>query len=158
MSVSRREFLTLLGTSFAGVAAVASLAQVGAAADVASASSLQPAQAGAGNWIVEQIGAVSKGAVSISLRHDATGERLLVDVCRKGAANAPASSRHFDLFLANAGQGQAPTPRHHVAALRALASHLDQHVQSVPATLQTQATRLVEHVDLHRTNDDIVAA
>lgn len=157
MSVSRREFLTLLGTSFAGVAAVASLAQVGSAA--APASSLpQPAQAGAGNWIVEQIGAVNKGAVSISLRHDATGERLLVDVCRKGAANAPASSRHFDLFLANAGQGQAPTPRHHVAAVRALAGHLDQHVRSVPATLQTQATRLTEHVDLHRTNDDSVAA
>lgn len=157
MSVSRREFLTLLGTSFAGVAAVASLSQMGAAANPSPALPLQPGQTGAGNWIVEQIGAVNKGAVAISLRHDATGERLLVDVCRKGSANAPASSRHFDLFLANAGQGQAPTPRHHVQAMRALASHLDRHVRSVPATLQTQETRLAEQVDLHRTNDDVAA-
>ncbi len=134
------------------------MSQLGSAAHPSSATPLQSGQAGAGSWIVEQIGAVDKGAVSISLRHDATGERLLVDVCRKGSANAPASSRHFDLFLANAGQGQAPTPRHHVEAVRALAGHLDRHVRAVPATLQTQDTRLAEQVDLHRTNDDFAAA
>jgi hypothetical protein len=158
MSVSRREFLTLLGTSFAGVAAVAGLGQLGG-----SASSTAPAGQGAsattgGNWIVDQIGAVDKGAVPVALRNDLSGEKLRVDVCRKGSANAVASSRHFDLFLANAGQGNAPTPRHHVEAARALAAHLDRHVRAVPATLQTQDHRLASQLDLHRTNDDLLSA
>lgn len=158
MSVSRREFLTLLGTSFAGVAAVAGLGQLSAAAGATASAGQDTAAVAGGRWIVDQIGAVNKGAVPVTLRNDLSGEQLLVDVCRKGSANAVASSRHFDLFLANAGQGNAPTPSHHVQAARALATHLDRHVRAVPATLQTQDARLASQLDLHRRNDDLANA
>lgn len=143
MSVSRRDFLALLGTSVAAAAAVAAVGSKG--------QSALPA----GNWIVEQIGAVHKGAVPITLRHDQTGERLLVEACRKGSlANPVVAGRRFDLFLANDGKGAAPTPAHHVAAVRSLADHLDRNVKAVPETVLTMAKRQRVHGELHTTNDD----
>lgn len=166
MSVSRREFLALVGTAFAGAAAVPALATLGrpSSASTEPATGTDPASeadptsesARGGQWIVDQIGAVNKGAVPVLLRHDPSGELLRVEVCRKGSANAVASSRHFDLFLANTGRGSAPTPRHHVLAARALAAHLDRHVRAMPAALQTQEARMASQVALHQCNDDEV--
>ncbi len=158
MSVSRRDFLALLGTSVAAAAAVAAVGSKGQSAAAAGQSSLP-----AGNWIVEQIGAVNKGAVPITLRHDQTGERLLVEACRRSGqrsrlggamANPVVAGRRFDLFLANNGQGSAPTQAHHHVALRALADHLDRNVKQVPETVLTMAKRQRVHGGLHTTNDD----
>ncbi len=148
MSVSRRDFMALLGTSVAVTVA-------GSAALVAAGA---PAKAPAGKWIVEHIGAVSKGAIPVTLRNDVTGETLRVEACRRGlAANPVAKSAHFDLFVANDGQGHAPTNRDHVAAVQGLAAHLDRTVQAVPATVLTMGERLTAHADLHATADDVLA-
>ncbi len=151
MSVSRREFLALLGTSIAGTAAVA---VAGANSAGSATPSAEPADAG---WIVDQIGAVSKGAVPITLRRASTGEVLRVDACRRGlAANPVASSRQFDLFLANDGRGNAPSPRHHVAAAQGLAAHLDRKiVASLPAAVLTMQQRQAVHAELHTSSDDL---
>jgi len=146
MSVSRREFLALLGTSVAATAAVA----VAGAEGVAPQGATPPV---AGRWIVDQIGAVSKGAVPITLRHDLTGEVLHIEACKRSAsANPIASSARFDLFLANDGAGRAPTARHHVAAVRSLAEHLDR--AEVPHGVVTMAEREAIHAELRATADD----
>jgi len=148
MSVSRRDFLALLGTSFA-------VATVAAATNGASTVSQTAAAGQADRWVVAQVGAVAKGAVPITLRNTATGETLLVEACRRGGAKAPvAQSKHLDLFLANNGQGAAPTPVAHVQAARALAAHLDRTVTSVPAAVLTQSARLDRHAELSQVNDD----
>lgn len=149
MSVTRRDFLALLGTSVAAGAVVA----VGVSKSAASA----PATV-SGNWIVDQIGAVSKGAVPITLRHDVTGETLRVDACRRGLASNPvASSAHFDLFIANNGRGAAPTTRQQLAAVKGLAAHLDRNVADVPAQVLTMRERQAAHAELHTTSDDVLA-
>ncbi|MSQ83638.1 MAG: hypothetical protein EXR77_12260 [Myxococcales bacterium] len=151
MSVSRRDFLALLGTSVAATAAVAA----GVSASLHPAGT---AQAADGSWIVEQIGAVSKGAVPITLRHDRSGEILRIEACRRGlAANPVARSAHFDLFIANDGRGHAQTARGHVAAAHSLAEHLDRNVKTVPDTVLTMRDRLSAHADLHGIGDDVRA-
>ena len=148
MSVSRRDFLALLGTSFA-------VATVAAATHTLTSGSAAPAAGAADHWVVAQVGAVAKGAVPITLRNAATGETLLVEACRRGGAKAPVTqSEHLDLFLANNGQGAAQTPAAHVRAARALAMHLDRTVTSVPATVLTQSARLDRHAELSQVNDD----
>lgn len=150
MSVSRRDFLALLGTSFA-VATVAA-ATTGVAAGTAGQSA---ASLSADRWVVAEVGAVTKGAVPITLRNTASGETLLVEACRRGGAKAPvAQSAKLDLFLANNGQGSAPTPVAHVRAARALAAHLDRTVAQVPAAVLTQSARLDRHAELSQVNDD----
>jgi hypothetical protein len=154
MSVSRRDFLALLGTSFAVAAAAGAVTGTGATSGSAAAAT----GASADQWVVAEVGAVSKGAVPISLRNAATGEVLLVEACRRGGAKAPvAQSKHLDLFLANNGQGSSQTPAAHVHAARALASHLDRTVAHVPATVLTQSARLDVHAELTQTNDDLLA-
>lgn len=148
MSVSRRDFLALVGASLAGAAAFAVVGR--------TASASAPSTSG-GHWFVRQVGAVSKGAVPITLEHSATGETLKVEACRRGGAqHAVASSRKFDLLLVNNGEGRAQTPREHVAAVRALAEHLDRNVKAVPAPLLTQDARLRQVAELTTTNDDFV--
>ncbi|MBM4344721.1 MAG: hypothetical protein FJ100_15250 [Deltaproteobacteria bacterium] len=148
MSVSRRDFMALLGTSVAVTVA-------GSAVLVAAGA---PTNGAAGKWIVEHIGAVSKGAIPVTLRNDATGEVLRVEACRRGlAANPVAKSAQFDLFLANDGKGHAQTNRDHVAAVQGLAAHLDRTVHSVPAAVQTMGERLSAHAELHTTADDVLA-
>jgi len=153
MSVSRRDFLTLVGTSVAVVAAVGSVAGLALGT---SASGAAPAGASVGDaWRVASIGAVQKGAVPIRLVHVHTGEALLIDACRRGSSRPPvASSARFDLYLANNGAGRAPTPQAHVAAARALAVHLDRHVDGVPAPLLTLDARHAQHAELFERNDD----
>lgn len=147
MSVSRRDFLALVGTSVAGAAALGGVAGLSLAAPDAVAL--------AGNWLVESIGAVDKGAVPIRLVHQTTGEALLIEACRRGSGRAPvASSRHFDLYLANNGAGRAQTPKGHVLAVRSLADHLDKHVTEAPAAVLTMDARQSRHGELYARNDD----
>ena len=104
------------------------------------------------------------------LQDRASGELLTVEACRSSAnhsganhsganhsgANrgAVAQSAHFDLFVVNDGAGRAPTAVDHVAAVRALAEHLDRAGVGVPASVLTQDARLEQHRGLRDTNDD----
>ena len=155
MSVSRRDFLAIVGTSVAGAAA---LSQVPGQAGLSSQfGAPEAAAADAGNWLVDSVGAVDKGALPIRLVHQTTGEVLLVDACRRGAGRKPvASSRAFDLYLANNGAGRVQTPKAHVLASRALARHLDLHVTEAPAPVLTMDARLSRHGELYARNDDHV--
>ena len=152
MSFSRRDFLALVGTSVAGVAVV------GAAGRSLAAATTSTVAAGSDSWIVQSIGAVQKGAVPITLVHAVTGERLQVEACRRGSGRqAVASSRQFDLFLVNNGQGHVQTPASHTVAVRSLAKHLDRTVKAVPNTVVTMAARQSNHAELYTTNDDPIA-
>ena len=147
--------MALVGTSVAGVAAVSAVGR-SATAPVAAAGSAGAARSD--QWVVESIGAVAKGAVPITLVHATTGERLNVEACRRGSGRkSVASSRDFDLFLANNGQGHAPTSASHTVAIRSLAKHLDKNVKAVPATVVTMAARQSKHAEVYTTNDDPVA-
>ncbi|MSP92274.1 MAG: twin-arginine translocation signal domain-containing protein [Myxococcales bacterium] len=156
MSVSRRDFLGLVGVSVVGVAAL------GVAGSVSSrAQARRPARRR--DWIVQSVGAVQKGAVPIVLHDRASGELLTVEACRSAATGgadrvAVAKSAQFDLFLVNDGAGRAPTAVDHVAAVRALAEHLDRAGVGVPATVLTQDARLQQHRGLRDTNDDFARA
>jgi hypothetical protein len=82
----------------------------------------------------------------------AKDESLVVEVCRHGGSRTPvASSRQFDLFLANQGTGATDTPREHILAIRALARRLDKLQTVVPAPLLTMDERLHRHADLFET-------
>ena len=149
MSFTRRDFIALVGTSVAGAAVVSAAGRSVAAASPSSATD---------SWVVDAIGAVAKGAVPITLRHAVTGELLHVEACRRGSGRqAVASSRDFDLFLVNNGQGHAQTPASHTIAVRSLAKHLDKTVKAVPSTVVTMAARQSKHADLYTTNDDPIA-
>jgi hypothetical protein len=151
MSFSRRDFLALLGTSVAGAAALSAVGKLNAGTDAAVRSTT------ADTWTVQAVGAVQKGAVPITLTNNASGERLVVEACRRGSGReAVASSQAFDLFLANQGDGNKQTPRHHVVAARALARHLDELGVQVPAPVLTMDARLSRHGELFDTNDDFV--
>ncbi len=152
MSVSRRDFLGLVGTTIAGVAVVA------AGQKWVKAQSSQTIQAGqADAWTVQAVGAVRHGAVPVTLVHQVTGEQLVVEACRRGSSRpAVASSSRFDLFLANRGDGRTETPRHHELAARALAKHLDQLGAEAPSAVLTMDARLRTHRELFDTNDDFV--
>lgn len=152
MSVSRRDFIALVGTSVAGAAVV------GAAGRQVAAASSNATTAAADRWVVDSIGAVSKGAVPITLVNSTNGDRLVVEACRRGSGRqAVASSRDFDLFLVNNGQGHTQTPASHTLAVRSLAKHLDKTVKAVPATVTTMAARQSKHAELYTTNDDPIA-
>jgi hypothetical protein len=151
MSFSRRDFLALLGTSVAGAAALSAVGKLNAGTDAAVRSTT------ADTWTVQAVGAVQKGAVPITLTNNASGERLVVEACRRGSGReAVASSQAFDLFLANQGDGSKQTPRHHVVAARALARHLDELGVEVPTPVLTMDARLSRHGELFDTNDDFV--
>ncbi len=151
MSFSRRDFLAILGTSVAGAAAIAAGSQLAAGSPAVSTASAVDA------WTVHAVGAVQRGAVPITLIHQASGERLVLEACRKGSGrSAVASSDAFDLFLANQGDGQKQTPRHHILAARSMARRLDAMKVEVPGTVLTMDARLSQHNELFDTNDDFV--
>mgnify|MGYP003350363184 CR=1 FL=1 len=108
----------------------------------------------ADRWTIQSVGSIQHGAVPITLVHQTTGEQLVVDACRRGLASPVASSRHFDLFLANQGEGRKATPRHHTLAVRSLAKHLDRLGIAAPAPVQTMSARLAQHDALRTVNDD----
>ncbi len=143
MSVSRREFLALLGMSLAGAALVGV---------TASAAPRKARRSAADGWRVASVGAPRRGAVPITLQSLTNDESLVVEVCRRGGSRAPvAASRQFDLFLANQGTGTTDTPRDHILAVRALARRLDKLQTVVPAPLLTMDERLHQHAELFET-------
>ncbi len=152
MSLTRRNFMALIGTTFAGVAVIA------ASKNLAVSPNASPVLGGDNdNWRVDSIGAVSKGAVPITLVNTVSGERIVVEACRRGSGRSPvASSKAFDLFVVNNGGGKAETPRSHTLAARSLAKHLDRKVVKVPETVVTMDARLHKHNELFQTNDDFV--
>jgi hypothetical protein len=147
MSVSRRDFMALVGTAVAG-ASILSRSSLAASAQTAAPPT------DAARWTVQSVGSVRHGAVPITLANQVNGELLVVDACRRGLSSPVASSRHFDLFLANQGEGRKSTPRHHTLAVRALAEHLDRLGIEAPAPVQTMSARLAQHDGLRTVNDD----
>ncbi|HAN30265.1 MAG TPA: hypothetical protein DCQ06_01585 [Myxococcales bacterium] len=154
MSISRRDFLSLVGTSVAGAAAVTAGSQlIGRQNSAGQAVNLN-------EWQVSEVGSLDRGAVPFTLRNARTGESLRVDACRRssGGRTPVASSRELDLFLHNNGAGSEATQREHQLVTRALAKRLDAQQASAMDTMLTMDARLDRHPDLHQTNDDPVFA
>lgn len=126
-SVSRR---ALLGYAGAGVAA----ASVPRAAEASPArlqrrgiaQLLAPLVPGAalGRWQVEASIEPVGGAASVVLA-DQRGQRFQLDICARDpsplASRGPASTEHFEIFLANQGDGATGTHEDHGLATMALA-------------------------------------
>lgn len=155
MSISRRNFLTLLGAALAGATGGSIAARSGAtkAAATGKAASAKTDDV----WIVREIGAVRTGAVPITLEHRQTNERLVVEACRRGSGHAPvAQSERFDLFLVNQGAGDVRTERAHVLAARALASALNRLPSDQVPNVLTMSDRASKHPELLEINDDLL--
>ncbi len=159
MSISRRDFISLVGTSVAGATVVAVGARYAANTATAGTPAAEAASASLQGWRISDVGAVDQGAVPFFLENSDTGERLRIDACRTGSRRSPvASSREFDLFLHNGGSGSAHTQRDHQVVARSLASHLDQQRASAPEAVLTMDDRLDRHPELFQTNDDRLSA
>ncbi len=151
MSISRRDFMSLVGTSVAGATAVA------AAVRYAGAPSATSSQPDLRSWHIAEVGAVDRGAVPFTLENRTTGERLRVEACRSGSRRNPvASGGEFDLFLHNNGSGSSATQREHQLVARSLARRLDR--TAAPEAVLTMDARLDKHPELFDTNDDPVLA
>ncbi len=154
MSISRRDFMTLLGGSVVGAAAVAAGGRLNPSRPAAGVS-----QARLDAWKVAEIGQVQHGAVPITVANGSTGERITFEVCRKGSVRAPvATSSHYDLYVANGGTGNTPSRREHVLVGRALSQRLDHAVGAAPVGLLTMDERLASHPELFNTSDDFANA
>lgn len=94
-------------------------------------------------WTVERVVPVQNGAASVVLS-DATGEHFQLDVCARGEApTAPGHTEHFEVFLANAGNGSKATFEDHGLAAMALAEVIRANEHRVDRTqFHTQARRL----------------
>ncbi|MCB9739005.1 MAG: hypothetical protein H6747_07040 [Deltaproteobacteria bacterium] len=150
MSINRREFISLVGTSVAGATAVA----VGARA--LGTGSVSDAPLGAADWTIAEVGQVDRGAVPFVLERRGSGERIRIEACRRGSRQQPvAQSRDLDLFLANNGDGVARTAREHELVARALARHIDAQHTPVPATVVSLDDRHARHRELFSTADDL---
>jgi hypothetical protein len=77
-----------------------------------------------GPWKLERFLPVREGAAGILLS-DASGGSFQLDICARdaapGAPRAPAASEHFDVFLANGGEGTTPSCEQHGLAAMAVA-------------------------------------
>ena len=147
MSISRRDFLSLVGTSVAGAAAVSAGTQLIGRGSSASRTM--------NDWQVSEVGAIDRGAVPFTLSNARTGEALRIDACRRGSRRSPvASSREFDLFVHNNGAGNAATQKEHQLVARALAKRLDAERTPAADAMLTMDARLSRHPDLYDTNDD----
>lgn len=153
MSISRRDFISLVGTSVAGATALAVGARYAAGTAVSTAAA--PTQ----SWHITEVGAIQRGAVPFILQNQETGEQLQIDACRRGSRRSPvASSREFDLFLHNGGSGSAHTQPSHEIVARSLATRLDQQRTQAPEAVLTMDDRLSRHPELFQTNDDRMSA
>lgn len=145
--------MSLVGGSVAGAAAVA----VGS--KLATGASASTKAAARQDWRVAEIGQPSTGAQPILLINRANGEELRIELCRRGSRQQPvASSRYFDLFLANGGNGAVRTSRDHAVVARNLATKLDSHFAGVPAGVLSMDERHRKHPELFETSDDIASA
>ena len=157
MSISRRDFISLVGTSVAGATAIAVGARYAASAATSAATSTTAAATQ--TWHITEVGAIARGAVPFVLQNQETGEQLRIDACRRGSRRSPvASSRQFDLFLHNNGSGSAHTQPSHEVVARSLASRLDQQRTQAPEAVLTMDDRLDRHPELFQTNDDRLSA
>lgn len=137
LGVSRRRMMSLLG---AAVALTPSLAKAGPAVQTsrpsrpASASHdanvlLAPLAAGSrlASWRVERVSDLRHGAITVALT-DLSGETFYLDICQRddapGAAVPPGRSDRCDVFVANLGDGAAPTVEDHGLAAMAVAEVL----------------------------------
>lgn len=76
-----------------------------------------------GRWTVERVLPVEDGAASIVLS-DAAGRQFQLDVCARDDSHGergPGRSEHFEVFLANRGDGATSTHEDHGLAAMALA-------------------------------------
>ena len=154
MSISRRDFMTLLGGSVVGAAAVAAGGKLSAQRPKAATS-----QTRLDSWKVAEIGQIQLGAVPITVANGNTGERITFEVCRKGSVRTPiATSAHYDLYVANGGTGNTPSQREHVLVGRALSQRLDRTIGAAPSGLLTMDDRLARHPELFDTSDDLANA
>ena len=106
-----------------------------------------------GDWNVDQLVALKHGAASVVLS-DASGHRFQLDVCKRdqtdGARRAPGQTEHFEVFLANHGDGSTVTYEDHGLAAMALADviraneHRVEHkgFQTLAERLSTDAARV----------------
>lgn len=141
--VSRRFMVHAMGVGAAAAAAGvgARVAQSGAeaaeAAEPASGTPLldstrekseeliAPLAAGStlGRWTIERVLPVENGAASVVVV-DAAGSRFQLDICARDEQeprNGPAQTLHFEVFLANGGDGDTATFEDHGLAAMALA-------------------------------------
>jgi hypothetical protein len=115
---SRRTFITLAGvsfallsTSFSNVTNFLGLNGSSVAASTEQAKNILKGLRVRG-FEVKEVRGMERGALSVELA-SATGESFHVDVCsrddRLGAPKGPASTKYFDLFVSNKGDGSKPT-------------------------------------------------
>jgi len=99
-----------------------------------------------GRWTVQQVLPVKDGAASLVLADD-RDERFQLDICARDRSSSspagPGRSEHFEVFLANSGNGSKATYEDHGLAAMALAEVIRANEQHVDRGLfQTQAHRL----------------
>lgn len=160
-TVNRRGALAFFGIGMAGAAvarsARAANPEVGSSAPQAgpvgerATENHAPAPAlpvgmAAGSYRVAAVGAVVHGAFSVKLSNEA-GDSFVVEVCKRdlgvGALGAPARSEHLEVFVANEGDGNAPTREAHGLAAMAFAAALQPHeAHLASAPLLTMRERL----------------
>ncbi len=144
--ISRRAVVGALGAGAAAVSAgVASPVGHRAAettpeatlvAPSSTAELLRPLGPGSklGRWTLEELRDVSDGAAALVLR-DRAGALFQLDVCARdttaGAERGPASTEHFEVFLANTGDGSTATHEDHGLAAMALAEVIRGNEQRV---------------------------
>ena len=154
MSISRRDFISLVGASVAGATAVAVGSQL-LEGQVGATTTVEPV----GDWSVAEVGQVDRGALPFVLENRTTGERLRIEACRHGARLEPvARSAELDLFVANNGDGSARTVREHQLVARALARKIDSVSAQVPVSVTSMDARHAQHRGLFTTADDLANA
>lgn len=89
----------------------------------------------AGRHKVTEVSPINHGGFSLRL-DDGQGDSFSVDACaaddRHGALRGPGRTQYLELFLANKGDGGAPTHEAHGLAVMALAENLRHHEHAVP--------------------------
>lgn len=130
--VSRRAALKVLGVGVAGATSLKS-APLAAAPSPDDLSSAEPASeliaplgAGStlGHWRIERVLPLEHGVMSVVLC-DAEDRRFQLDVCARDLASdamrGPGETEHFQIFLANRGDGSLGTHEDHGLCAMALA-------------------------------------
>lgn len=128
--VSRRAMLGYAGAGFAAAGIPEAQARPVSAGPAASkrgvASLVAPLGPGKslGRWRVEALLEPSGGAASVLLS-DAEGRSFQLDICARDrsplASRGPAQTEHFELFVANQGDGATGTREDHGLCAMALA-------------------------------------
>ncbi len=155
--VSRRRMMALLGGSLAVAPAFAhadpGLAQTGSRSKQQrhrADALLAPLATGSrlASWRVEGISDVRHGAITVALR--GSDGVFFLDICRRdrrdSAPSAPARSEHYEVFVANMGDGSLPTRESQGLAAMALAEVIRTNEQTVHLPdMLTLAERLERH-------------